>query len=242
MMLSCSAIDDAERRKECYDGVIARYQGASTDADLQSVVEESTEPTDPAELADPTELSEPAELADPPGLFEPGERTRTTAPAEPPELGQPAGPVEPVSREAERPWWRTVLRVPRLGRARTETPPAGTKPEPAVPAPKVTARSVESTVLEIPKRFTAEVTHVRKLMYDRQLVVLDGTLLFETERASHSRLERGDSVKVVRTSAFLGERYNIAGSSGGSVRASRLRCESAELGPANRRKCAILLD
>jgi len=226
-MLSCSAIDDTKRRKECYDGVIARYQGESTDADLRSVVEES------AELAEPEKPAEPAHLADPPAL------------AEPAEPAQPAAPAEPVSSEAERPWWRKVLRVPRFGRGRSEPTPAAPEPGPAVSAPtppEVTERSVESTVLDIPKRFTAKVTYVRKLMYDRQLVVLDGNLLFETERASHSRLERGDSVNVVRTSAFLGERYNIAGSSGGSVRASRLRCESAELGAENRRKCDSLLD
>ena len=236
MMLSCAAIDDAERRKECYDGVIARYQGEGTHADLQSVVEE---PADPAARAEP---AEPAELVEPPALAEPAERVQPPALAESPELAVPAAPV---SREAERPWWRKVVRVPRLGRARTESPPAAPEPDPAVSVPtppEVTERSIESTVLEIPKRFSAEVTDVRKLLYDRQLIVLDGKLVFETDRASYSRLKSGDSVKVVRTSAFLGERYSIAGSSGGSVRASRLRCESTELGAENRRKCDALLD
>ena len=240
MMLSCSAVDDPERRRECYDGVIARYQDESTDADLKSVVEESTEPADPAEPAEPAEpteaaepvepVAEPAEPAEPVALAKPAE------PAEPPALAEPA---EPVSGEADRPWWRKVLRVPRLGRGRSEPPP--TAPEPETPKlPEFTERSVEGTVVDIPKRFTAEVTDVRKLVHDRQLIILDGKLLFETERASISRLEVGDSADIVRTSAVFGERYSIAGPSGGAVKASRVRCERTDLSAENRRKCKLL--
>ena len=82
---------------------------------------------------------------------------------------------------------------------------------PTTAAPAVEQRSVQRTVLTIPDRFTAEVTQVRQLLRDRQLVVLDGKLLFEGGQARVSRLKVGDEVRVSRASscsevdsAFLG--------------------------------------
>ncbi|MDE0660410.1 MAG: hypothetical protein OXI79_12255 [Gammaproteobacteria bacterium] len=230
MMLSCSAIDDAERRKECFDGVIARYQGERTDSDVAQPPESQVQPTataEPAQAVEPAPAVEPAQSVEPRETAEPVERDEPTE-------------AQSAADAVERPWWRRVVRVPRLIRGRSDPPATPPQPETTAPAPTVGERSVERTVLDIPKRFTAEVTYVRKLVHDRQLVVLDDKLLFETERAAYSRLEAGDSVRVVRTSALFGERYSVAGTTGGAVKASRVQCERTDLGAENRRKCALL--
>ena len=238
MMQSCASIDDAERRQECFDSVIARYQGESTPGDSESAVEtaqrEPAEPVqEPRPAAQPTPIvqAESAEQADP---------TEDERPAAPVAPALPA-PQGEAAREGERPWWRRVLRKPWPTRDRRAAEPERVpESEPSVAVSDVGETTVERKVLDIPKRFTARVTDVRALLHDRQLLVLDAKLLFETERASHSRIKPGDSVKVTRTSELFGERYSIVGGSGGAVRASRLRCESDDRGPETERKCRVL--
>ena len=155
MMLSCSAIDDAERRKECFDGVIARYQGERTDGDAAAPPESQVQPSAPAEPAqavEPPELAEPAQLAEPVAV---ADATEAEAPAEPEPVArpEPTEQAQPVAEAAERPWWRRVVRVPRLIRGRRDAADEPPKPEPTAPAPTVGERSVERTVLDIPKRF-----------------------------------------------------------------------------------------
>lgn len=238
LMVSCAKIDDAERRQECFDSVVARYQGEGALGDSESAVdpapEESAEP-----VAKPgTEvLSAPVVQASSVEQADPVDDERPAAPV--PAVPSPQG--EPVAREDKRPLWRRVLRRPWPTRDRRVAEPERVpEPVPGVAVSDVGETTVERTILNIPKRFTAQVTYVHALLHDRQLLVLDEKLLFETERASHSRISPGDSVKVTRTSELFGKRYSIVGKSGGAVRASRLRCESDERGPETMRKCMVL--
>lgn len=121
-------------------------------------------------------------------------------------------------------------------------PPTQTQAEQPPPptANTVTRETVPRTVLDIPDRFVAEVRSVHALVRNRQLLVLEGDLLFETDRAAQSRIDVGDEVQVVRASSLFGRRYRISGPSGGSTSATRMRCELLELGTDTRRKCALI--
>ena len=111
---------------------------------------------------------------------------------------------------------------------------------PTTPAPAVEQRSVQRTVLTIPDRFTAEVTQVRQLLRDRQLVVLDGKLLFEGGQARVSRLKVGDEVRVSRASSLFGSRFRILGPGHRPFTAARIRCERSELTLDKQRKCKLI--
>lgn len=225
MMLSCAAVDDAERRRECFDSVVVRYRERSTSNDP-----ESSDGLSPADQAKPGAQS--ATGVQQPALVVQADSTQPADPAQYEGSAVPA-PQRESDGKGERPWWR-VLRRPWPARDK----PAG-KTETATVS-SVGETTVARKVLNIPKRFTAAVTNVHALLHDRQLLVLDGKLLFETERAAYSRINTGDSVEVTRTSELFGERYSIVGTSGGAVRASRLRCESDDRGPETQRKCRML--
>ncbi len=95
--------------------------------------------------------------------------------------------------------------------------------------------------VSVPKRFTATVTAHRDLVRDRQILVLDDSLLFEGERASSTSIEVGDEVRVVKSSSFRGRTYQISGPSRRPFQAIRIRCERADLNTDDRRKCNGLL-
>ena len=245
MMLSCAVIEDAERRQECFDSVIARYERERAPSDPESVAETppaEQESEQPEPLVQPAPVEEPAPVVRPPPEEQrtPDVLTESATPASRAEVSRAAAAptqAESVTRDGERPWWQRVLRRPWPRRDEPVTRP---EPEPAVAISNVGVEMVQREVLNIPKRFTAEVTDVHALLHDRQLLVLDAKLLFETERASHSRIKSGEVIKVTRTSELFGERYSVVGESGGAVRASRLRCESDDRGPETVRKCALL--
>ena len=113
----------------------------------------------------------------------------------------------------------------------------GDKPEETV---KTT--TVERSVLTIPKRYTGEITALKILVRDRQLVALDNQLLFEAERALGGKLKVGDQVRVTRISSFLGNRFQLIGPNRRPVSAYRIQCERVkeELNPQNRNRCLLL--
>lgn len=108
--------------------------------------------------------------------------------------------------------------------------------------PRVTAKTVMQEVLDIPRRFSAQVTVRRKLVRNRLLLVLDGKLLFETDNADTAGIDVGDEVDVVKASSLRGRSYQITGPSKRAVTGLRIRCERLDLSASNRRKCAILPD
>ncbi len=186
MVLSCSAIDDVERREQCFRAAAETAEAAAASDDAN---------------------------ADAP----PADQERSPAPA----VDEPEA-------------------APKVSAAPASKPAAAPESSP-VPAPSVVRREVvEQEVLDIPERFVAEVAVVRSLVRNRQLLVLEGNLLFETDRAEQSRIEVGDQVRVTRASSLFGRRYRITGPARAAVTASRLRCERVELGTDTRRKCALL--
>ena len=106
----------------------------------------------------------------------------------------------------------------------------------------VTKITVERSVLSIPKRYTGEVTALKNLVRDRQLIALDNELLFEAELAPGGKLKVGDHVRVTRISSFLGNRFQLIGPNRRPVNATRIRCERVkeELNPQNRNRCLLL--
>ena len=112
----------------------------------------------------------------------------------------------------------------------------------AKPEETVTTTTVERSVFTIPRRYTGEVSALRNLVRDRQLIALDNQLLFEAERAPGGKLKLGDPVKVTRISSFLGNRFQLTGPNRRPVNAYRIQCERVqeELNPQNRSRCLLL--
>ncbi|MCY3813415.1 MAG: hypothetical protein OXH15_16595 [Gammaproteobacteria bacterium] len=126
---------------------------------------------------------------------------------------------------------------PRATRASTEASGGGERIGTLTRVRRLFAGPSAARGPEIPRRFTAEVTAHRKLVRDRQLLVLDDKLLFEGDNASSSAIGLGDVVKVVKASSFRGRKYQITGPTRRSFEALRIRCERTDLGTDNRRKC-----
>ena len=196
MVLSCSVIEDAQRREQCFR---AAADAAEDEDDVlrPSTLEATLEP-----------------------IPEPAPERAATLPA----------PTEDATPAAEAPAEAPAAESPPRQRAAPPSPTENT----------VTREVVERTVLDIPDRFAAEVRAVHELVRNRQLLVLEGDLLFETDRAAQSRIDVGDEVRVVRASSFFGRRYRISGPARAATTATRLRCERLDLGAATRRKCALI--
>ena len=221
MVLSCSVIENTERREQCFR---AAADAAEDDSPPASAAERAATVAAPAEDAAPPTEAEPAAGA---------ARERAAR-------GVPAPPLERSARERE--GLATRTKEPSAQESERPAPPTQTQPEQPPPptANTVTRETVPRTVLDIPDRFVAEVRSVHALVRNRQLLVLEGDLLFETDRAAQSRIDVGDEVQVVRASSLFGRRYRISGPSGGSTSATRMRCELLELGTDTRRKCALI--
>ena len=112
------------------------------------------------------------------------------------------------------------------------------------PEETVKTTTVERSVLTIPKRYTGEITALKILVRDRQLVALDNQLLFEAEPALGVKLKVGDQVRVTRISSFLGNRFQLIGPNRRPISASRIQCERVkeDLNPQSRSRCLMLGD
>ena len=172
----------------------------------------------------------------------PGEATGIPDPDSP--TDDPVSAALPETRADVRPGPVPSRPVVEPSSIRPTPAPAEDKPtasaRPKSPAPAVEQSSVQTTVLTIPDRFTAEVTRVRPLLRDRQLVVLDGKLLFEGGQAMVSRLKVGDEVRVSRASSLFGNRFRILGPGHRPFTAARIRCERLELTLDKQRKCKLI--
>lgn len=129
-----------------------------------------------------------------------------------------------------------------------EPPPAKVADESAEPDDPIITEitisqtTVDRTVLNIPDHFFGEVTAQRKLVRDRQLIAVDGRVLFEGDVWRESKIRKGNRVEVQKISSLFGERYRIMGPSKRAVTANRIRCERVELNTDDRRKCTLLPD
>lgn len=150
--------------------------------------------------------------------------------------GLPHAASEPTTRTTPQPA-AEVEDEPVPVVVRRATPPVQTA---AGPRSEVTTKQVLTEVLDIPRRFSARVTVERKLVRNRQLLVLDDKLLFETDNADTARIDAGDTVDVVKASSLRGRNYQIVGPSKRAAIGIRIRCELSDLSVRNRRKCAIL--
>lgn len=226
MVSGCAALGESAAREGCLEA-LAERQGvplAEFYAILSAAQPLAEQPVPEVEAdASPPPQAESEPVAAPPP-------TRTAA--------------EPEAERKPRLVSRVFNRLRGTGRKPAEVSPP--EPAPATVAPPVaepapapvappSTMSVEPT-----DRFDAEVTMVRRLIHNRQLIALDNGMLFESDRARQSHIEAGDQVRVKRASSRFGRRYQIAGPVRGAVSAIRLRCDSTEASKDTRRKCALL--
>ena len=152
-------------------------------------------------------------------------------------------------------------------RQRQETPPRSQQPEPVREAPVVRQAPVlhEKTIEpdedqrgrpavqadapnalpeEPPDEITGTVSRIYQSILDRQLIAVDATYLFESDRAAHARLRAGERVEAVKMSSrFLaGRKWRITGPSRTPIVALRISCESENIRSDDRRKCTRMLD
>ena len=97
---------------------------------------------------------------------------------------------------------------------------------------------------EPPAEFSGNVSRIYQSILDRQIIAVDATYLFESDRASHARLEVGERVEVTKVSSRFrsGRTWRITGPSRTSITAYRIHCERENLRADDRRKCARMLD
>ncbi len=90
----------------------------------------------------------------------------------------------------------------------------------------------------LPRRFEASVIKVRKLIRDRQLVVLDNELLFEGEGPV---FDVGEAVEVIKRGR-IGRSYTVSGNSGRQRVMKPIECDrdSRDKSQVTMRKCAML--
>ena len=225
MVQACGTLPDEARRQECYR-IAARTLGDEADAPPAVEAQDEADPPATPSAVDAEAQARPTVAA--PQESEPDADADHTQ-IEEQVVAAPPASASAVDAEAQAP--------------PTETPsPAGeAKPMPPASAlESIVATTVERTTFAIPKRFTAEVTRHQKLVGNRQLLVLDGKLLFEGDNAATSRIKPGQQVDVVKVSSFRGRRYQITGPSKRAFMALRIRCELSELGSDNRRKCRVM--
>ncbi len=209
---SCANLPEAQRPLCLMVQACATLADSARRQECYSAAAERLAEADPQSAEQPSVQAEQpsvqAKESSPAEVVAPRERETVSANPEPPPTGENVEPQRGGERTG------TLTRVRRLFAG----PSAAQGPE-------------------IPRRFTAEVTAHRKLVRDRQLLVLDDKLLFEGDNAASSAIGLGDQVQVVKASSFRGRKYQITGPSRRSFEALRLRCERTDLGTDNRRKC-----
>ena len=237
LMVACAAIDDADRREECFRVAANTVR----DEPLAPERQEAAAPPDTV-TAPATEKPSAAEQApslqeaflEPSAGVREGVAPRTSRPA-PVAQTQEAATVE----DREKPRWReriaSIWRRDGGDEPRRQDDPDG-RHESAI-----VVKQGQRTSFDIPRRFAATVTAVHR-SGNRGLVALDGTLLFESDRTGEGNLRVGDRVRVVRSSRLYGKRFQITGPSRRPFVANRVRCERDDITQATRRQCRLLED
>ena len=257
MMRACAAIDDPERRRECFRAVAEAGSGAPSDEDVAETVERPA-----PELAEPSATAARGQtvVSEPPEAPERDERSvpKATATTVAPDVR--ANAEERSGRK--RTWGSRVRSIPLLGRlvpggrgdrqSKDATVAPGDAENRAIDVEELETAGVSSggansvgtsttyEILELPKRFEGTVSAIHDPGRNRRLVALDGRLLFVSDRGGEGRLKVGDEVKVEKASGLFGEKYRLTGPSRRPFNASRIRCGHPDLNEANRRRCQLL--
>lgn len=248
LMVACAAIDDVDRREECFrvaantvrdESLAPKPTQATPSAD--TVMAPRTEKRSTAEQAPRLQEAFPDPSAQPSAGAARGQQEVREGVA--PRASPPA-PVAQIQEAAtvedrEKPRWRE--RIASIWRRDGGDEPRrqddlGGRDESAI-----VVKQGQRTTFDIPRRFAATVTAVQR-SGNRGLVALDGKLLFESDRTGEGNLRVGDRVRVVRSSRLYGRRFQITGPSRRPFVANRVRCERDDITQATRRQCRLLED
>ena len=247
LMVACAAIDDVDRREECF------RVAANTVRD-ESLAPKPTQATPSADTVTAPRTEKPSTAEQAPSLQEAfldpsaepsagaargqevreGVAPRTSRPA-PVAQTQEAATVE----DREKPRWRE--RIASIWRRDGGDDPRRQDDRNGRHESAIVVKQGQRTSFDIPRRFAATVTAVHR-SGNRGLVALDGTLLFESDRTGEGNLRVGDRVRVVRSSRLYGKRFQITGPSRRPFVANRVRCERDDITQATRRQCRLLED
>ena len=262
MMRACAAIDDPERRRECFRAVVEAGPDTPPDEDVgrPAAPREPSQPVEPsATAATPGEPAAASETSEPATSAGADERPVPASTASTP--GVTAAPAVDGRDGRKRGWGSRIRSLPVVGRLvpggrgdresrdAPDPPGEGTRAIDDAGVETVGASSADATVvgssrtyevLDIPKRFTATVSAIHNPGRNRRLVALDRRLLFVSDRGGEGRLKVGDEVGVRKTSGVFGRKYRITGPSRRPFTALRIRCEHPDLNEENRRRCLLL--
>ena len=257
MMRACAAIENAERRRECFRAVAEAGPGAPSDQVVGEPLEQlqPSAPVEPAATAAPGDervVSEPVVVAE-----------RVEQPVSEPTTVEPDTSAGAERGSRKRTWGSRVRSIPLLGRlvpggrggdrqsngapvsaGDAETRANGEEILETVGVSSAKGSQVGTSktyeVLDLPKRFEGTVSAIHDPGRNRRLVALDSRLLFVSDRGGEGRLKVGDQVRVEKASGLFGEKYRLTGPSRRPFTAHRIRCGHPDLNEANRRRCALL--
>ena len=122
---------------------------------------------------------------------------------------------------------------------------APTNNEPTRPAPRrPTPQRTRWQEQEPAGKFSGNVSRIYQSILDRQLIAVDSTYLFESDRAGLAGFEEGERVEVEKMASRFGSgrRWRITSSSRTRITAYRVRCEVENIRADDRRKCTLMLD
>lgn len=234
LMVACAAIDDADRREECFRVAANTVQDEPPGVDPQEATAPSETIAAPSAATPSADEQVPRRMQE--TVLEPATGVVRKGAARVPRANDPGPSAAKQAREPSAPeggkkrrWRERLASVLR-------------RDDDAVEEGVVVAKQVRRTSLEIPRRFAATVTAVHNSGGGRRLVALDDTLLFESDRAGEGALRVGDKVRVVRASRLYGRRFQISGPARRPFAANRVRCEREDITPATRRQCRLLDD
>lgn len=240
MVMSCSAIDEADRRQDCFRTAMEREvtpaERARRDKDVeqQAVATRSRRESEArtraaAEVA--PEVAEEQEVvvtADGRGAGEeeePGFLKRL--------LTREDKDADKSAKDDDDDKPGMISRI--LGRQ------SGTRADAKSPPVKVATINTSAEVnYDLPVRFSGSVTASRMLMLGGQLIVIDGVYLYELDRATHAGISEGDEVEVAEKRSFFGKQVRVKGPVNRPVDGRRIACEKDVVGAKSRRKCKVL--
>lgn len=170
-----------------------------------------------------------------------------TRPAQPQQEAEPAQPVQPTPQRQDPSPPSRQSPPAREASARQQAPVI--HEETIEPAQRQRRRSEveegapKALPQEPPDEVSGTVSHIYQSILDRQLIAVDSKYLFESDRASHARLKKGERVTLAKISSrfWTGRKWRITGPSRTPIVAHRIRCEIQDIRSEDRRKCTQML-
>lgn len=221
----------ASRREQCLK--VMSCLAVDDDDVRRACIEAAQRPPSQSQPVQPPPEADPAEVVQPTQQPPEAEPVQIVRPTQQRENPPPRSPEPPPGREEPIRQPEPVIREETIEPSKRE----GSRTRAEAVAPNVSPQ-------EPADEFEGTISRIYQSILDRQLIAVDSKYLFESDRASHARLEEGERVAVAKVSSrfWTGRKWRITGSSRTPVVGYRIRCEKQDIRSEDRRKCRQMLD